>query len=229
MPRFAANLSMMFNELPFMQRFEAAAKAGFKGVEFLFPYEENAQEIAAALKDNGLTQALYNTSAGDFAAGERGFAAVPGAQDRFSRDIDLALEYAAEIEPVNIHIMSGIAKGPASRATLLQNLADACARAPGQGFVIEPINHRHMPGYHLDNQEEARGIIAEVGAANLSLQLDLYHCQIMQGDLTERIRALAPVTGHVQVASVPARNEPQRSRGWIGSSLTGRVSKRRDG
>ncbi len=208
MPRFAANLSMMFNEMPFMQRFEAATKAGFKGVEYLFPYEEDAGEIAVALKDNGLTQALYNTNAGDFAAGERGFAAVPGAQDRFSRDIDQALDYAAKIAPVNIHIMSGIAKGPAARATFLENLSDACARAPGQGFVIEPINHRDMPGYHLDNQEDARGIIAEIGAPNLSLQLDLYHCQIMQGDLTERIRALAPITAHVQVASVPTRNEP---------------------
>ena len=208
MPRFAANLSMMFNELPFMQRFEAAAKAGFKGVEFLFPYEEKARDIAAALKDNGLTQALYNTSAGDFAAGERGFAAIPSGKARFASDLDLALEYAAIIGPANIHIMSGIAKGPAARATLIENLGYACARAPEQGFVIEPINHRDMPGYHLDDQDEARGIIAEVGAPNLRLQLDLYHCQIMQGDLTERIRALVPVTAHVQVASVPARNEP---------------------
>lgn len=208
MPRFAANLSMMFTEVPFMQRFEAAAKAGFRGVEYLFPYAEDAGAIAAALKDNGLAQALYNTNAGDFAAGERGFAAVPGAEDRFRRDLDQALEFAARIAPVNIHIMSGIAKGPAARAVFLANLRHACAQAPDQGFVIEPINHRDMPGYHLDNQEDARGIIAEVGAANLSLQLDLYHCQIMQGDLTERIRALAPVTGHVQVASVPKRHEP---------------------
>lgn len=208
MPRFAANLSMMFTEVPFMQRFEAAAKAGFQGVEYLFPYEEDAGEIAAALRDTGLVQALYNTSAGDFAAGERGFAAVPGAEDRFRAALDQALDYAGKIEPTNIHIMSGIAKGPAARATFIGNLHHACAHAPEQGFVIEPINHRDMPGYHLDNQEEARGIIAEVGAANLGLQLDLYHCQIMQGDLTERIRSLAPVTRHVQVASVPKRHEP---------------------
>lgn len=210
MPRFAANLSMMFNEVPFMQRFEATAQAGFSGVEYLFPYAEDAGDIASALKDNGLTQALYNTNAGDFAAGERGFAAVPGAGDRFRTDLDQALEFAAKIAPVNIHIMSGIAKGPAARATFLENLHHACAHAPDQGFVIEPINHRDMPGYHLDNQEDARGIIAEVGAPNLALQLDLYHCQIMQGDLTERIRSLAPVTRHVQVASVPKRNEPDR-------------------
>ena len=208
MPRFAANLSKMFTEVPFMQRFEAAAQAGFKGVEYLFPYAEDAGGIAAALADNGLTQALYNTSAGDFDAGERGFAAVPGAQDRFRADLDQALEFAAKIKPQNIHIMSGIAKGPAARAIFLENLAYATAHAPDQGFVIEPINHRDMPGYHLDNQEEARGIIGETGAANLALQLDLYHCQIMQGDLTERIRALAPVTRHVQVASVPKRHEP---------------------
>lgn len=210
MPRFAANLSMMFTELPFMARFEAAAKAGFRGVEYLFPYEEDAGEIAAALADTGLVQALYNTSAGNFAAGERGFAAVPGAGDRFRAALDQALEYAARIAPANIHIMSGIAKGPAARATLIENLRHACEQAPGQSFVIEPINHHDMPGYHLDNQEDARGIIAEVGAANLGLQLDLYHCQIMQGDLTRRIHALAPVTRHVQVASVPERHEPDR-------------------
>ncbi len=208
MPRFAANLSMMFTELPFMQRFEAAAQAGFRGVEYLFPYAEDAGAIAAALRDTGLEQALYNTNAGDFAAGERGFAAVPGQVDRFRADLDQALDYAAAIKPRNIHIMSGIAKGPAARAVFLENLAYACAHAPDQGFVIEPINHRDMPGYHLDNQEDARGIIAEVAAPNLALQLDLYHCQIMQGDLTERMRALAPVTRHVQVASVPKRHEP---------------------
>jgi len=208
MPRFAANLSMMFTELPFMQRFEAAAKAGFEGVEYLFPYEESAGVIAAVLADNGLTQALYNTSAGDFAGGERGFAAVPGAGDRFRADLDQALEYASAIGPLNIHIMAGMAKGPGARATYLENLAHACAQAPEQGFVIEPINHRDMPGYHIDNQEDGRAVIAEVGAPNLGLQLDLYHCQIMQGDLTERIRALAPVTRHVQVASVPKRQEP---------------------
>ncbi len=210
MPRFAANLSMMFTEAPFMARFEAAASAGFRGVEYLFPYAEDARALAAALRDTGLTQALYNTDAGDFAAGERGFAAVPGAEARFRADIDRALDYAAHLGPANIHIMAGIAKGPRARATYIENLAHACAQAPDQGFVIEPINHRDMPGYHLDNQEEARGIIAEVGAANLGLQLDLYHCQIMQGDLTERIRALAPVTRHAQVASVPDRHEPDR-------------------
>lgn len=208
MPRFAANLSMMFTELPFMERFAAAAEAGFEGVEYLFPYAEDAGDLAAALADNGLAQALYNTDAGDFAGGERGFAAVPGARDRFRADLDRALDYAARIGPRNIHIMAGMAKGPAARATYLENLAHACAQAPDQGFVIEPINHRDMPGYHLDTQEDGRAVIAEVGAANLGLQLDLYHCQIMQGDLTERIRALAPVTRHVQVASVPKRQEP---------------------
>ena len=208
MPRFAANLSLMFNEMPFMDRFEAAARAGFKGVEYLFPYAEDAGEIAAALSSSGLTQALYNTTAGDFDAGERGFAAVPGQEARFMDDLEQALAFAARIKPANIHIMAGMAKGPAARATYIANLARACERAPEQGFVIEPINHRNMPGYHLDNQEEARGIIGEIGAPNLALQLDLYHCQIMQGDLTERIRALAPVTRHVQIASVPDRAEP---------------------
>ena len=208
MPRFAANLSMMFNEVPFMERFGAAAEAGFTGVEYLFPYAEDAAEIRAALDAHGLEQALYNTSAGDFEAGERGFAAVPGAEARFDEIMDQALAYAQTIQPQNIHIMSGIAQGPQARETLLENLARVCAKAPNQGFVIEPINHRDMPGYHLNNQEDARAIIAELGLPNLRLQLDLYHCQIMQGDLTKRIHALAPVTAHVQVASVPARQEP---------------------
>lgn len=208
MPRFAANISMMFNEMPFMARFEAAAEAGFRGVEYLFPYAEESHKISSALADTGLVQALYNTDPGDFTAGERGFAAVPGAEQRFRADLDTALDYAARLKPQNIHIMAGIAKGPRARATFLENLAYACAQAPEQGFVIEPINHRDMPGYHLDNQEDARGIIGEIGADNLGLQLDLYHCQIMQGDVTERIRALAPVTRHVQVASVPERHEP---------------------
>ena len=210
MPRFAANLTMMFTEVPFLERFAAAAAAGFGGVEYLSPYAEEPEAVAAALREAGLRQALYNTDPGDFAAGERGFAAVPGQKARFAADLDRALRYGEALEPDNIHIMCGIAKGPAARATFIENLRYACARAPQQGFVIEPINHRDMPGYHLDNQEEARAIIAEVGAPNLGLQLDLYHCQIMQGDLTERIRSLAPVTRHVQVASVPDRHEPDK-------------------
>jgi hydroxypyruvate isomerase len=208
MPRFAANLSMMFGEHGFLDRFAAAAGAGFRGVEYLFPYDHPADAIAGRLSDNELTQALYNTPPGDWEAGQRGKAAVPGAEDQFARDLDRALEYASTLRPGAIHIMAGIAQGPASRATFLANLAKAAAAAPEQLFVIEPINHRDMPGYHLSRTDDARAVIAEVGASNLKLQLDLYHAQIMEGDLVMRIRALAPITAHVQVAGVPERHEP---------------------
>ena len=208
MPRFAANLSMMFGEHAFLDRFAAAAAAGFRGVEYLFPYDWPAAEIAARLADHGLTQALFNAPPGDFAAGERGLAAVPGAEDRFAAALDQALAYADALAPGAVHVMAGLAQGPAARATYVANLSKACAAAPDRLFVIEPINHRDIPGYHLNRTDDARGVIAEVGAPNLRLQLDLYHAQIMEGDLTTRIRALAPITAHVQVAGVPDRHEP---------------------
>ncbi|MEO1458072.1 MAG: 2-oxo-tetronate isomerase [Pseudomonadota bacterium] len=208
MPRFAANLSMMFTERPFLERFGAAAAAGFRAVEYLFPYAEEAAAIRAELDRHGLEQALYNSPPGDWDAGQRGFAAVPGAEERFAEDLERALAYAAVIRPRNIHIMAGIVQGPAARATYIANLRRAATRAPEQGFVIEPINHWDMPGYHLSRTDDARGVIAEVGAPNLRLQLDLYHAQIMEGDLTRRIEALAPITAHVQMAGVPLRHEP---------------------
>ncbi|MEO0620751.1 MAG: 2-oxo-tetronate isomerase [Pseudomonadota bacterium] len=208
MPSFAANLSQMFQDVPFLERFDRAAAAGFKAVEFLFPYEHEASAIRERLDANGLTMALYNTPAGDWDGGERGAAAVPGWDVRFEADLDRALAYAAVLKPRNIHVMAGLAKGPAARAAYVERLARAAALAPEQGFVIEPINHWDMPGYHLQHTDEARGVVAEVGARNLQLQLDLYHTQIMEGDLTRRIHALAPITKHVQVASVPKRQEP---------------------
>ncbi|MEM1344259.1 MAG: TIM barrel protein, partial [Pseudomonadota bacterium] len=146
MPRFAANLSMMFTEVGFLDRFARAAAAGFRGVEYLFPYEEAPAAIRARLDEHGLEQALYNTTAGDFAGGERGMAAVPGQEARFAADLEQALAYAAVIRPKNIHIMAGNAGGPEARATYIANLKKAAAAAPEQGFVIEPINHRDMPG-----------------------------------------------------------------------------------
>jgi hydroxypyruvate isomerase len=210
MLRFAANLTMMFNEVPFLDRFGAARRAGFRGVEFLFPYEHEASEIRARLDEHGLEQALFNTPPGDWAAGERGCAAVPGMEARFAEDLERALDYAAIIRPRNIHVMAGIVQGRQSRTTYIENLRRACTRAPEQGFVIEPINYRDMPGYHLATTTDARAVIAEVGAPNLKLQFDLYHCQIMEGDLTRRIEALAPLIGHVQVAGVPERHEPDQ-------------------
>lgn len=208
MPRFAANLSMMFAERSFLDRFEAAASAGFLAVEYLFPYPHSAEEIRARLDAHALTQALFNTAPGDWEAGERGSAALPGQQARFADDARRALDYAAVLRPRNIHVMAGLAQGPEARAAYIANLKSICALAPQQGFVIEPINSRDMPGYHLSTTEDARAVIDEVGAPNLGLQLDLYHCQIMEGDLTRRIEALAPLIRHVQVAGVPDRHEP---------------------
>jgi hydroxypyruvate isomerase len=210
MPRFAANLTMMFNEAQFLDRFGAARRAGFRAVECQYPYAHEPAEIGARLDQHGLSMALFNTPPGDREAGERGMAAVPGMEARFAEHLERALDYAERLRPGHIHIMAGIARGPSARATFIANLRRACARAPEQGFVIEPINDRDLPGYHLSTTDDARSIIEDVGALNLRLQLDLYHCQIMEGDLTRRIEALAPLIGHVQIAGVPERREPDR-------------------
>ncbi|MEM6669517.1 MAG: 2-oxo-tetronate isomerase [Pseudomonadota bacterium] len=208
MPRFAANLTMLFNDVSFLDRFEAAAAAGFEAVEFLFPYEYPAAEIRDRLNGTGLKMALFNTPPGDWSIGERGWAAVSGGEAHFEQHLERALDYASVLSPGAIHIMAGVAQGPAARAAYIESLKRACAAAPEQLFVIEPINHRDIPGYHLNRSDDAKAVIAEVGAPNLQLQLDLYHCQIMEGDLTRRIELLAPILGHVQVASVPNRREP---------------------
>jgi hydroxypyruvate isomerase len=220
MPKFAANLTMMFNEAPFLERFGRARRAGFRGVEYLSPYVAEPTEIRARLDEHGLEQALYNTNPGNFEAGERGTAAVPGLESRFDADIDQALRYAETLRPGNIHIMAGRADGPKARETFVANLKKACAKAPSQGFVIEPINTRDMPGYFLTTTTQAKDIIAEVGAPNLKLQLDLYHCQIMEGDLTRRIEALAPLVAHVQIAAVPDRHEPDTGETNLGHLLS---------
>jgi hydroxypyruvate isomerase len=210
MPRFAANLSMMFDEVPFLDRFAAAARAGFEAVEFLFPYDQDPAAIRAALDANRLTLALHNTPPGDWAAGERGYAAVPGAEARFEAEFARALAYARVLRPGRIHVLAGTAQGPAARAAYVANLRRAAAAAPDLVLTIEPLNPRDMPGYHLARSDDALAVIEAVGAPNLRLQFDLYHAQIAEGDLTRRIEALAPVLGHVQVAGVPDRHEPDR-------------------
>jgi len=208
MPRFAANLTMMFTERAFMERFAAAAAAGFQGVEYLFPYDHDPKAIRAELEAHRLEQALFNAAPGNWGAGERGLAAVPGEEDRFDAAIATALAYADVIEPRRIHIMAGLAEGQNARATYIANLKRACVMAPERRFVIEPINSRDMPGYHLSCTGDAVAVIDAVNAPNLGLQLDLYHAQITEGDLTRRIERLAPLTEHVQIAGVPERHEP---------------------
>ena len=238
MPRFAANLSMMFNEVPFLDRFALAAKAGFKGVEFLFPYDHPAAEIAARLKDNGLQQVLFNAPAGDFGKGERGMAAIPGKQAAFRDSIKLALEYATILACPRLHIMAGLKPEVVAHDTLtavyganLAYAAEECAKA-GVKPIIEPINHRDIPGFFLNTTDQAAAIIAAIGPEKLGLQFDLYHCQITEGDVVKRVEKHLPLIAHMQVADTPGRHEPGTGevnwpfvfktidalgfRGWIG-------------
>ena len=208
MPNFAANLSMMFTEHAFLDRFQAARSAGFTAVEYLFPYDFDADEVSRALVDAGLQQALFNAPPGDWESGERGMASIPGREQEFRDAFHKALAYASVINPDAVHIMAGIAEGPDAEATYIDNLTWAAEQAQDQLLVIEPINSRDMPGYFLNRSDQAAAILETVDAANLKLQFDLYHAQIMEGDLTRRLERLMPVIGHVQVAGVPDRHEP---------------------
>ncbi|MBK7470995.1 MAG: hydroxypyruvate isomerase family protein [Betaproteobacteria bacterium] len=214
MPRFAANLSMMYNEHAFLDRFAAAAKDGFRGVEFLFPYAFPVAELRARLDAHGLTQALFNMPPGDWDAGERGLASLPGREDEFRRALDTALSYARVLGNDRLHAMAGLIRPEQDRArhraTYVQNLALAAREAAGLGItiVIEPINTRDIPGFFLNRQDDAHAVCAEVGAANLKVQMDFYHCQIVEGDLAMKLRRHIAGVGHIQVAGVPERHEP---------------------
>lgn len=214
MPRFAANLTMMYREHAFLDRFGAAAADGFRAVEYLFPYEYAADELSARLREHGLTQALFNAPPGDWSAGERGLASLPGREDEFRRSVDTALRYARVLGNRTLHVMAGLLGAEENRAqhrdVYLRNLAYAAEQAAGAGLtvVIEPINTRDMPGYFLNRQDDAREICREVGAANLKVQFDAYHCQIVEGDLAVKLRRLIADIGHIQIAGVPDRHEP---------------------
>ncbi|AOJ71296.1 MULTISPECIES: 2-oxo-tetronate isomerase [Burkholderia] len=214
MPRFAANLTMMYNEHAFLERFAAAARDDFKAVEYLFPYDFPAAELKSRLDANGLVQALFNAPPGDWAAGERGIASLPGREDEFKRAIDTALGYARVIGNDKIHVMAGLIAPEQDRAkhrdTYLRNLAHAAeaARAQNATIVIEPINPRDMPGFFLNRQDDAQAICREVGAPNLKVQFDCYHCQIVEGDLATKLTRDIAGIGHIQIAGVPERHEP---------------------
>lgn len=213
MPRFAANLSMMFTEHAFLDRFAAAADAGFQAVEYLFPYDFPAAEVAAKLNAAGLEQALFNMPPGDWAAGERGLAALPGREAEFRANVAIALDYARALGCVKLHAMAGLTAGldrAACEATYIDNIrfaADALA-ADGITVLLEPINSRNMPGYFIAHQQQALDLLARIDRPNVSVQLDLYHAQIMDGDLSMLIKAMAGRFAHVQIASVPDRHEP---------------------
>ncbi len=214
MPRFAANLSMMFGEIPFLERFGAARKAGFAGVEFLFPYAFDKAEILARRKEAEVAQILFNTPPGDWDAGERGFAALPHKRDIFRRTFEQALDYAVALENPRIHVMSGIPKSDddlaACAACLVENLAWASglARPEKVTLLIEPLNATDMPGYFLRSADQAAEILREVAAPNVKLQYDLYHQQMSRGAVAENLRKHFGIIGHIQIAGVPGRNEP---------------------
>ncbi|MFZ4807368.1 MAG: 2-oxo-tetronate isomerase [Hyphomicrobiaceae bacterium] len=210
MPRFAANLSFLFNEVPFLDRFAAAAKAGFTAVEYLFPYEFPAAEIAKRLKDHWLEQALFNLPPGDWAKGERGLAAIPGREADFAAAVGQALDYARVLGCRRVHAMPGLRHHGASRATYIANLKMAARLAAKDGIdvIIEPINTRDIPGFFLNTTSEARAVIHEVGEANLGLQFDLYHRAIQEGDVTMAIGEFGGLARHYQIASPPDRGEP---------------------
>lgn len=214
MAKFAANLTMLFTEFPFLERFEKAYQAGFKAVEYLFPYAFDAQELAGKMEQFGFEQALFNMPAGDWNAGERGFAAIPGREDEFKESIDLALMYAKALNCKKVHAMSGIVDPRFTREqhidTFVSNIRYAANKFAKENIelMIEPLNDRDVPNYFIAHQREAVALIKQVDCPNVKLQLDLYHAQIMDGDLSRLIHELASYTGHVQIASVPARHEP---------------------
>ncbi|CAN7155278.1 2-oxo-tetronate isomerase [Pararhizobium sp. LjRoot238] len=212
MPVFAANLTMMFNEWPFLDRFDAAADAGFAAVEYLFPYEAAPEAIAERLARNNLQQALFNLPPGDWAAGERGIAALPGRFEALKSDVERALDYAAATGVGRLHLMAGLADPHDKDAASCyrRSVAYAAGRLAEEGIdlLLEPINGRNMPGYFLNDFGAAERLIAELGLPNLKLQFDIYHRQILHGDVVMALRRLLPIIGHIQIASVPSRNEP---------------------
>ncbi len=203
---------MMFTEVPFLDRFDAAAQAGFTAVEFLFPYEHPAEVVGERLKRNGLTQALFNLPPGDWNAGEKGFAALPARFADLKASLETALPYAKATGVKRLHLMAGIANRGERVAieAFYKSVAWAAEFfAPhGIDIVLEPINARNVPGYFLNDFGFARDLIQELRLANLKLQFDIYHCQIIHGDVTMRLREMMPIIGHIQIASVPSRNEP---------------------
>jgi hydroxypyruvate isomerase len=213
-PKFAANLTMMFNEVPFLARFSAAAQAGFKAVEFLFPYEHPAEKIATQLKENALENVLFNLPPGNWMAGERGIASLPGREADFREGTAKAFAYAKVLGTQRLHVMAGVlpqdANMAAHRATFVANLHHVCAEATKHDItiLIEPINTRDMPGYFLNTQAEAHAILEEVSAPNLKIQMDVYHVQIAEGDIATKLRRYLPHIGHIQIAGAPERNEP---------------------
>lgn len=214
MPKLAANLSTLFAELPFLDRFAAAKAAGFAAVEFQAPYQFPAAELAARAAETGLRVVLFNAPMGDVAAGERGLAAQPGREADFDATIETALSYARELGCKQIHVLAGRATDAraAQEEVYVANLRRAAARAGKDGvtLLIEPLNARDNPGYFLGTTAQAVALLDRVACENVALQFDFYHCQISEGDLAEHARTLFGRYPHVQIANVPGRHEPDQ-------------------
>ena len=238
MPRFAANLTMLWTELPFLDRFAAASEAGFRAVEFLLPYDFPKQAVAEAARSAGVQVILHNLPCGDWAGGDRGLGALPGRVAEFRDGVPRAIEYAAALGCPRLNCLAGVlppgADPAAARATLADNLRFAAAELDRAGLqlVLEPVNDRDVPGFFLTRTQPALDIIAEVGAPNLTLQFDIYHTQVMEGDIARTLARNFSRIGHIQLADNPGRNEPGTGeinypflfrridelgyRGWIG-------------
>ncbi|UNK38089.1 hydroxypyruvate isomerase [Shinella sp. H4-D48] len=214
MPKFAANLTMLFNEVPFMERFALAAKAGFEAVEYLFPYDFDREALRAALDLHGLTQVLHNLPAGNWAGGERGIAVLPDRIDEFRRGVATAIDYATALGCKQVNCLSGIAPVGVSddvlRNTFVSNLRLAADEFEKHGIrlLIEPINRFDIPGFYLNTPDQAASVIAEVGSGNLFIQYDLYHQQRTEGELIGTFRKHQAKIAHIQLADNPGRNEP---------------------
>lgn len=213
MPRFAANLSMMFTEVDFLDRFAAAAAAGFEAVEYLFPYDYDPSALRRRLDENNLVQALFNVYAGNWGAGEKGLAAMPGREEDFRASIDQALAYAETLDCPKLHVMAGRpddVDDPAVRALYVDNVRWAATRAAEADrlLVLEPLNPYDVPGYFLPSVARTIELIEEIDRPHVRLQYDLYHAQLCDGDITHLTHTVADLIGHVQIASVPDRHEP---------------------
>jgi hydroxypyruvate isomerase len=214
MPKFNANLSMLFTEAPFPDRFAAAAESGFRGVEYLFPYAFEKDDIAERLHKNGLTQVLFNLPAGDWDAGERGIACHPDRVSEFQDGVGKAIDYAKTLGCAQVNCLSGIApqgvEPQAARRTLAENLKFAASKLEDAGITLlaEPVNTYDIPGFFLNRSAQAISLFDEVGSPNLKLQYDIYHMQRMEGELANTIERLLPRIAHLQLADNPGRNEP---------------------
>ncbi len=212
MTKLSANLGFLWSELSLPDAIRAASAAGFEAVECHWPYDTDPRDVRAALSETGLEMLGLNTVRGNLDAGENGLCALVGRKDEARAAIDQAIEYASEIGTKNIHVMAGFAEGAAAHATFVSNLRYGLEKAAPHGItlVIEPLNHYDAPGYFLKNADQAAEIIAEIGSDGLKLMFDCYHLQIMQGDISRLLEKMMPITGHIQIAAVPSRAEPDK-------------------